>query len=245
MNSKARKFFLKPFASMQKRFHMLVNDGYSVGRAYGARFLFDWRHSLDKKVALELYEYDQISYLNKMLDKIKPDMFVDIGSHAALYSIIAKTRHPNLEVHAFEPDRTNLCQLYANLFVNKLTSSINVHEHGISNQTGTVAFDNSEESSSRGTRRISSAGNSQIQVKRLDDVLQENGKTVAFKIDVEGHECQAIEGASRFLASNKCFLQVESSPENVDALKQLLNTLGYRWITTLSDHYFTNIEAIC
>jgi FkbM family methyltransferase len=233
----------KSLASFLKRFFILTSGGYSIGSAYGARFLFDWRHSLDKKVALELYERDQINYLGDSLDRVRPDMFVDIGSHAALYSIVLKTRFPDLEVHAFEPDRTNLCQLYANLFVNKLQNSIMVHEHGLSDINGKVTFDTSEATSSRGTRRISSSGNVEIVVKRLDDVLAEKDRTVAIKIDVEGHECQVIDGARHFLGSNRCFIQVESSPENFGLLSQKLNDLGYRLVASLSDHFFSNIDS--
>ncbi len=242
MNS--RKILLKPLASLLKRYYIATNDGYSVGKAYGARFLFDWRHSLDKKVALQLYEHDQITYLGKMLDRITPDIFLDIGAHAALYSIVMKIRHPSLEVHAFEPDRTNLCQLYANLFVNKLQSGITVHEHGLSDMAGRVSFDTSEETSSRGTRRISSTGNIEIQVKRLDDVLTATGRIAAIKIDVEGHECQVLDGAREFLTANQCFLQIESSGDSLVRLKEKMTALGYRLVVTLNDHFFTNITRL-
>lgn len=241
MPNKLRKLYLKPLSSLLKRFFMLTSGGYSVGKAYGARFLFDWRHSLDKKVAFELYEYDQIKYLLGTLDKIKPDLFVDIGSHAALYSVVLKSRYPGLEVHAFEPDRTNLCQLYANLFVNRMTRNIQVHEFGLSNQAGQIAFDNSDETSSRGTRRISSTGNSEVEIRRLDDVLHDRNRVVAVKIDVEGHECQVVEGAQTFLAANRCFMQIESSADNLGRLTSQLDQLGYRQVATLSDHFFTNI----
>lgn len=243
MSSKLRKLYLKPLSSLLKRFFILTSGGYSVGKAYGARFLFDWRHSLDKKVALELYEHDQINYLLGELDKLRPELFVDIGSHAALYSVVLKSRYPGLEVHAFEPDRTNLCQLYANLFVNGYTRDIQVHEFGLSDQAGSIAFDTSEETSSRGTRRISSTGNSMIEIRRLDDVLHDNGRTVAVKIDVEGHECQVVDGAREFLSANRCLLQVESSAKNLGQLKARLEQLGYRHVATLSDHFFTNIPA--
>jgi FkbM family methyltransferase len=240
------KFLRKTAASFLKRFYMLTAGGYSVGSAYGARFLFDWRHSLDKKVALELYEHDQIAYLGAMLDGLRPDLFVDIGAHAALYSIVMKTRRPELEVHAFEPDRTNLCQLYANLFVNRLQNDIRVHEHGLSDREGTVSFDTSEETSSRGTRRISSSGNTQIQVRRLDDVLADSSRTAMIKIDVEGHECQVVNGARAFLSSNRCFLQIESSGANLALLTAKLGELGYQRVKTLCghDHYFTNIDGL-
>jgi FkbM family methyltransferase len=238
-----RKFLRKALSSILKRVYLLTRGGYSLGTAYGARFLFDWRHSLDKKVALELYEYDQINYFLGELDKIKPDLFVDIGSHAALYSVVLKTRYPALEVHAFEPDRTNLCQLYANLFVNGFTEDIQVHEFGVSDHAGQVAFDTAEETSSRGTRRISSSGNSTIEIRRLDDVLPDAGRIAAVKIDVEGHECQVVDGARTFLTTNRCLLQVESSPENLDPLSAQLAQLGYRHVATFSDHFFTNLPV--
>jgi len=238
-----RKFLRKTAASVLKRYHILVHGGYSVGTAYGGRFLFDWRHSLDKKVAVELYEYEQIRYFQSMIDALSPDIFLDIGAHAALYSIISRSRRPAIEVHAFEPDRTNLCQLYANLFLNKFQTSITVHEHGISNANGTTSFNNSDATSSRGTRRIASDGNIKIEIRRLDDTLEFSNSTIMIKIDVEGHELQVIEGAKSILGKNNCFLQIEASQENLELLKSELGSLGYRFLQTTGDHYFTNITG--
>jgi FkbM family methyltransferase len=237
-----RKLLRKPLASFLKRYYILVNGGYSVGTAYGARFLFDWRHSLDKKVAVELYEYDQITYLCESMYMFRPDMFLDIGAHAALYSVILKSRIPDLEIHAFEPDKTNLCQLYANLFLNGMQAQITVHEHGISDMDGEVSFESSDKTSSRGTRRISRTGNSIINVKRIDSIINCSNRTIAIKIDVEGHEFQVIDGAMSLLKTNKCFLQIESAPEKLRELKEKMGVMGYKFITTLSDHYFTNID---
>ena len=239
-----RKFLRKTAASILKRYHILAHGGYSVGTAYGGRFLFDWRHSLDKKVAVELYEYEQIRHFQSMLDALAPDIFLDIGAHAALYSIISKSRRPSIEVHAFEPDRTNLCQLYANLFVNKFQTSITVHEHGISDTNGTASFNNSDATSSRGTRRIANDGNTKIEIRRLDDTLDFRKSTIMIKIDVEGHELQVIEGAKSLLGNNNCYLQIEASPENLELLKSELGRLGYRFLQTIGDHYFTNIAGI-
>mgnify|MGYP001823847728 FL=1 len=241
---KARKLFRKYVASLLKRYYIMTSNGYSVGKAYGARFLLDWRHSLDKKVAVELYEHDQITYLCRMIDILKPDMFIDIGSHAALYAIIAKSRLATLEVHAFEPDRTNLCQLYANLFINKMEKLINVHEHGLSNNSDFVKFDTAESTTSRGTRRISSTGDIEIQVRRLDDIIKCNEKIIVVKVDVEGHEKQVLDGARTLLARNQCLLQIESFTDDFDALKDLMATMDYRHIMTINDYYFSNISEI-
>lgn len=244
MALKMRKFFHKTAASFLKRYYILVNDGFSVGKAYSARFLFDWRHSIDKKVALEMFEDDQIVYLGNIMDIIRPGMFIDIGAHTALYSIVAMKRIPELVTHAFEPDRTNLCQLYANLFLNKMQHDINVHEYGLSNTTGTSMFETSNAESSRATRRISTKGNVQITVKRLDDVLSDTEQTAVIKIDVEGHECEVVDGALHFLEKNHCLLQIESSENNLGRLTGQLEKLGYRHIKSLYDHYFSNIPEL-
>ncbi|MDX1697201.1 MAG: FkbM family methyltransferase [Thiohalobacterales bacterium] len=242
MKSRTGKFFRKTAASLLKRYYISTSGGYSIGSAYGGRFVLDWRHSLDKKVALELYEHDQISYLFSLLDRINARIFLDVGSHAGLYSIITKARYPGMEVHAFEPDRTNLCQLYANLFVNDMQTSVIVHEHGISDHEGRVSFDTSDITSSRGTRRISSTGNIEIEIRRLDSVFDSRDNIIALKIDVEGHECEAVEGANSLLTSNRCLLQVESAPDKLERLRNKLTSLGYKHIGTVGDHYFTNMD---
>lgn len=243
---KIRKNIRKTLASVRKRFHIHAGSGYSVGSAYGARFVLDWRHSLDKKVALELYEYDQLTAMLKVFGQIQPEVFVDIGSHAGLYSVVLKTHYPGLEVHAFEPDRQNLCQLYGNLFVNRMAQAIEVYECGLSDHTGIVRFDAAQASTSRATRRVSATGNMEIEVRRLDDVLTGRGRTVVVKIDVEGHENEVLAGALNFLGANRCFLQVESAGERLERVKRTLGTLGYQWLgkVGIEDNLFSNIAKL-
>lgn len=237
-----RRLMRRLLASLLKRYHIAAHNGYSVGTAYGACFLFDWRHSLDKKVAVELYEYGQVNYMTRCAGLLLPDIFIDIGAHAAMYSVILKTRLPQLEVHAFEPDRTNLCQLYANLFVNSLTRDIKVHEHGISDHSGFASFEDSEEHSSRGTRRISDSGENLIPIEPLDNIIDARDRRILLKVDIEGHELAALAGAQRLLTGNQCLLQVESGPEQVAQVTAALQDMGYRHLATISDHFYTNIE---
>lgn len=236
-----RHTLLKPLASLLKRYHVLLHGGYSISRAYGCRFLIDWRHPIDKKLVFRMFENDRIVFFNGMVEHLQPQVFLDIGAHAALYSILAKSRVPAMETHAFEPDRTNLCQLHANLFLNKLERQILVHEHGLSDHQGMVGFDTSDEHERRGLRKVSVSGTSSIEVRRLDDVLKFRGQTVAAKIDVEGHECEVMAGAQEFLAGNKCYLQIESRDQNLPKLKELLSAVGYRLVVSMGDHYFSNL----
>lgn len=236
-----RKLLLKPVASVRKWRHTLLGHGYSVERAYGNLFLIDWRHSIDKKVALHLFEHERIQFFMGLIERIQPVLFLDIGAHAALYSILAQSRIPSMEVHAFEPDLTNLCQLQANLFLNRLERRIRIHPFGLSSGAGTMRFEASDDHDLRGFRRISESGSRSIEVRRLDDVLDLRNTIVAAKIDVEGHECEVVSGARQFLASNRCLLQVESWDVNLAKLTADLRALGYRRIASMGDHYFTNL----
>lgn len=227
---------------MLKRFYILVSGGYSVGRAYDARFLIDWRHPIDKKLVVGLFENELLIGMIDTLEEQKPDLFLDIGSHTGIYSVLAKRHCPDCVVHAFEPDPENLCQLHANLFLNKFHESVNVHDFGLSNVTGELYFDRSD-NTGRGTRVVSENGNHVIKVKRLDDVLQHSGKKVYLKIDVEGHEGMVIAGADKFLKNNNCIIQIEIFPESKAEITKLLCDLGYKEKQVINkyDYLFTNV----
>lgn len=228
-------------ASLTKRYNLLFHEGYSVERAYGCKFLIDWEHPVDKKLAFERFEDKRIRYFLKCIDRIRPDVFLDIGAHAGLYSILVIHQQPGIEVHAFEPDSTNRGQLAANLFLNRLTTSVTVHPIGLSKEAGFLRFASSSEHRHRAFSRISEEGGVSVEVRPLDEVVDLIDRTIALKIDVEGHELPALNGAKTTLLRNRCYLQVESSEEHFPRVCELLESMGYRWLTSQGDHYFTNI----
>jgi len=70
----------------------------------------------------------------------------------------------------------------------------------------------------------------EVSKRRLDDVLQFNGKAIAIKIDVEGHELSVLKGMQELLRNNDCGLMMEvwgHDPENCRAVSELLTGLGY------------------
>ena len=67
-------------------------------------------------------------------------------------------------------------------------------------------------------------------IRRLDDiVLQElPGESIGFiKIDVEGYEFKVLKGAVGILQKHKPNLQIEIGPENLHAVRNWLENLGY------------------
>jgi FkbM family methyltransferase len=238
------RFFRKLCASTLKRYFIAVNNGYSIGKSYGLYFLFDWRHSIDKKVAFRLYEDKQLMLFKRTVVQFKPDYFFDIGAHAGLYSLLAKSVNDKINIHAFEPDKQNLSQLYANLYLNKQFDNINVHSLAISNSTGQAFLDRSSDTS-RATRCIADNGSYQVDVSRFDDLFPEKGKSAIFKIDVEGHESGVIEGAEEFLKQNQCILIIESRPAEFVRLQEQMKQLGYHqqhFPDSKLDHFFLNLD---
>lgn len=234
----------KLIASILKRYYLIFRGGYSTGKSYGLYFLFDWAHSIDKKVALHLYEDRQLRFASALAQKLAPESFFDIGAHAGLYSLLVHNSSPATKVSAFEPDRENLSQLYANLYLNKYYDSVAVYNHAISNTSGTAFLDRSNKTS-RGTRALTDQGNYQVDVRRFDEMFAGNGSTSFFKIDVEGHECGVVEGASEYLRSNPCVLLIESAPPILNKLQAMLTDLGYHKSDVpegVNDHVFVNFD---
>lgn len=231
-------------SSFLKRFYIFSNGGYSIGSAYGARFLLDWRHPIDKKLAVGLFENDLLLEMIERIRAYRPDMFLDIGSHTGIYAIIAKTKLPNCEIHAFEPDSENLCQLRANLYLNKFHDSIKVYDFGLSDYSGEAFFDRTD-NTGRGTRVVSQTGNQLINVMKLDDVLHDAEKKVYLKIDVEGHENSVLDGAKEFLTNNKCIIQVEIFPDAAKSIREKLHHMGYTEQESANefDYYFVNFPV--
>lgn len=232
-------------ASILKRYYLAFRGGYSTGKSYGLYFLFDWAHSIDKKVALRLYEDRQLRFASALAEKLAPASFFDVGAHAGLYSLLVQKSCPTTKVCAFEPDKENLSQLYANLYLNKYYDNVDVYNLAISNTSG-VAFLDRSEKTSRGTRAIASKGNYQVVVKRFDELFDGKDSTSFFKIDVEGHECSVIEGAREYLQYNYCVLLIESAPPVLDKLQDMLKDLGYHKSSVpegVNDHVFVNYDT--
>ncbi len=244
MNKIKKNRLAKFRASIVKRFNIFFRGGYTVETAYDRKFLIDWNHPVDKKIAFQMFEHDRLTHFVATAESVNANTFLDIGAHAGLYSILINAKLPHAEIHAFEPDSTNGGQLHANLFLNRLANSVTVHPIGLSDREDVLRFAASNEHEHRAFSKISDQGSITIVVKPLDHVLTLEGRIIAMKIDVEGHEVEVLQGAKSILSKNSCYMQIESSAEKFDLVKSFLLDLGYRWLGSDGDHYFTNIPSL-
>ena len=95
--------FKNLFASIKKRYLILLRNGFSVKTVYGCKWLIDWSNNIDKNCLQNRLKTVRL-ILIQQIKSIKPNYFLDIGAHAGLYSIIIKNNFPDITIFSFEPD---------------------------------------------------------------------------------------------------------------------------------------------
>ena len=131
----------------------------------------------------------------------------DIGAHQAVVALmLAKTVGPNGFVLAVEASPENYEAGERNRHLNGVTNCQILHAAGAA-RSGTLVFN-------RGTNGQVDDGNGewgQIEVKAfsVDDLAAMHGVPDVLFIDVEGFECELLQGAQKTLASRpNCFIEV-------------------------------------
>ena len=226
--------------SLRKRFLRFTGNRFLVKRVGGITYLLDIKNKVDRFVEGDGgYEKEQQSYLAHLMVEHECDAFFDIGAHWGYYSLVMQQVPglQNMEITAFEPDRKNVFQLYANLFLNHLEDRISVIEVGLSDKDGEASFSRNHPGN-RGASSISEAGKSVVTISRFDSLYEFKGRRLCFKIDVEGHELAVLSGMSNTLRENNCLLQVELFEDGRSAFINQIAILGYKNTHSIGNDYY-------
>ena len=210
---------------------------------------FNRKHLVEDRPRLVCFAFDHITakihtdgrFENKYLKVLEEGVFnkldpngvcLDIGANIGNHSVAFASYFSR--VHAFEPN-PNVFQLLA---INaKLKPNITPWCFGLSSQSDEVeVFENLRNAGGTGVGLAPSefsAGKILFHLKALDDCdLELNGQRISFvKIDVEGHEADAIKGARQTLHKHKPIVGLEVHRSTVangstDALNEL-KAIGY------------------
>jgi FkbM family methyltransferase len=177
--------------------------GVYLGSGVGLTYLVDqspvFVNTLDygcSALALNGGRYED-SYLNILRSFRRPDgVFLDLGANLGLFSIRMAPWFKFGVIHAFEPNRL-ICDLFRrSVFLNGFSDRIMVYEFGASNRDGVATFviPDAYSGGGRVVGDSDTADPSSIEVRRLDSVLADLGGFDIAKIDVEGHEFEALVG---------------------------------------------------
>jgi len=201
---------------------------------------YDWIYSLlqDDKSRLEFNKIihfrltNDLKYMEGFTDaqhrqyfedflvlRSKGEVFVDVGCFDGYTSLEFIKLCPNYAaVHVFEPEPGNMATVKEKLAG---YPRIYFHPYGLSNVSQTLRF-----SAQGSSSRISDQGEIEIKVESLDDVLHE--PFTFLKMDIEGEEISALEGAKQAIIKHHPRLAI-SVYHKVDALWRIPQcVLSYR-----------------
>ena len=174
-----------------------------AGRDTTARFLADG--------AWDEFEHPMPAYLYAWA-RAHPGLVIDGGANTGFYSLLAASAGPGVHVIAFEPDPYIRSLLQANIEANGLTAAIDVRPHALSDEPGPRelyvppqdhgVIETSSSIEARFKSRFSEV--LPIEAVTIDDMLDGGPAAVSvIKLDVAGHEMQALQGADRTIARHR------------------------------------------
>lgn len=186
--------FKKKYDEYQKKFNwiesLLADDESKI--VY--ENIISFRLSGNLKYMEGFSDREDLQYFEDFLSLDKNgEVFIDVGGFDGYTSLEFIKRCPNYKaIYIFEPDNVNV-----DVARNRLKEYENVHlmQMGLSDHKGTVKF-----SSGGSVSAISEEGDIEIQVDALDSLIDD--QVTFIKMDIEGAESMAIEGAKNCILKN-------------------------------------------
>ena len=156
-------------------------------------------------------------------------VFYDVGANVGFYSLLGALRVGRAgRVFAFEPLPANAALLRQHLAMNRVRN-VEMFELAISGHSGTASFAGE---ATRAMGKLASDGNVTVQTATLDALIAEGriAPPSAVKMDIEGAEFGALQGAARCFAEfrPKLFLATHGKAVH-DQCCALLASWGYQW----------------
>ena len=233
----------------------LTRGRYLVERRMGLRLLLDRENTVDRQVFIAGdWEPDSVGALFELIEQhYRPGekaVFVDIGAHWGLYALLAHKAGIYERIVAFEPDPTNYAQLQANLFLNGLENTIEALNLATSDSERTFGLSLKTHRNRGGTQvvEVGTPGEATCRSTRTARQVDIEGKFLVIKMDVEGHELEAVDGLLGLLGKNRCVIQIEvwSTPEGemqrrLALIEEKLAPYGIKLVrSVIPDHFFVS-----
>lgn len=187
------------------------------------------------------YEKDELDFLARAIfahlpsDGICLDLGANIGNHSLAFA-------PHFSrVIAFEPHPRTFRLLQLNA---ELASNVTALNLGLSSAPGLISVGQDPQNmAATGLGRDGAANMARIDFKlaRIDDLaeVQQAGPITFMKIDVEGHEAQALEGASDTIRRHTPLIAIEVLRNEIEkgetAALRILQDLGYTYFYELRE----------
>jgi FkbM family methyltransferase len=189
--------------------------------------------AIDDEIAIERYEWWELTMMLKACRRYRPDMFIDVGANIGLYTCVLGRARAARRLLAFEPDGRNFARLSENIARNGLADIVDARPVAIGAAKGIASLIPGTAGNS-GLTKLGDAGRPQalsVDVVALDDELNVRNSMICIKIDVEGHELEVLAGAVNLFRSNGGFAQIECHGDDRAAeIVKIMNLNGWQFI---------------
>lgn len=231
----------------------LFKNRFVIEQRMGLQLLLDRDNIIDWHLFIAgKWERPQFTELfglaTEQLRRRKADaVFIDVGAHWGLYALAAYQSGMFSRILAFEPDPISFGQLHANLFLNHAHNAIEPVQLAASDRERDFALQPGD-SRNRGATMVIEPDAAHPTVAHgtaIDSRYDFADKLLVIKIDVEGHEPEALNGMRKLLARNRCILQVEiwdqpagETERRFKLLSELLAGYNIRFVRAIDADFF-------
>ena len=147
---------------------------------------------------LGLAEYEEMAFLIHALKK--DEVFVDCGANLGLYTILA-SKVIGVNSISFEPHPDTVKKLFDQLEINDLKDKVKIISKALGDRIGSVRFSNDKDALRRKVldNKKKLENFIDVQMTTLDSELENLAQNFILKMDLEGFEIKALEGARNIL----------------------------------------------
>ncbi|MBI28993.1 MAG: hypothetical protein CFH21_00903 [Alphaproteobacteria bacterium MarineAlpha5_Bin11] len=186
----------------------------------------------DDGVTIKFFWRDEYEYLSTILWSNlckKNAVFIDVGSHTGIYSIIGKLSFEKNFIISIEPYFLNYARMISNLRLNNISSNDCILAAAM-DKTGSINFDilNNNYYHTMGGKPNKS-GALKVKSIALDNINFAKSKMSigAIKIDAEGFEDKVLRGAIKIIKESQPDIILEYNETNFENCMQILESFKY------------------
>ena len=243
------------YPSITKKIFRLIFKSEIHYNFFDLNLIGDINEPMDKEIYLfGEYENNQIKYLIENMKQTNFKYFIDVGANSGVYSLIINNKFKDIKIRSFEPVKKSIKKFLINLKKNPKLRNIKIYKYGLSNKNSTLLMKSKVRDKYIQTGgfgvvnkkdKLDNLHTEKALFKRGDDVLKIKKNKIVLKIDTEGHEEFVLRGMSKFINTNKIFLQIEIYDQHFERVNKLLKKFKFYKLKSFStdgkiDYYYKN-----
>jgi FkbM family methyltransferase len=200
----------------------------------------DFLDPIDREIILnQKFENKEITDLLHLMKKYSIKTFFDLGANCGYYSIKVLKEISEVKVIAFEPNKEAYSKFNKTILVNsQFSKNIKIENFGLSNQNALLKMKFLKKYDYNQTGGSSVISDFDINEKNFfyatfkigDEILDFKNQKLCFKIDVERHEINVIQGLKKTLKDNDSLILIEIYKKNFYEIDIILKGLGFNQI---------------